>query len=174
MTAWDFLCSGDQNIQKFKMPFINGWAYTSLMKLVEIGSYIWRAVIFSWTFFIAILLPKDLHKSGTFAVWIITRSKKFLPQTFWWRFEVGKKIYFWKGPVLAVAFHKKVTSSCAFHPYSQQGGRFSTYLCELWLTQSCRRALPMHRGDFMKLTCHMLYCTCHHPHHHHLSWVRPW
>ena len=42
------------------------------------------------------------------------------------------------------------TSSCAFHSHSQQDRRFSTYLCELWSTQSCRRALPMHSGDFMR------------------------
>jgi hypothetical protein len=74
---------------------------------VKTGSYVWRAVIFSWTFLITILLAKDLHKSGTFAICIITRSKKFLPQALWWRFEVGKKKYFLLRSSSCCCFSKK-------------------------------------------------------------------
>jgi hypothetical protein len=54
-----------------------------------------------------ILLAKDLHRLGTFVIHIIGRSRKFLPQASCWKFEVGKENTFFKGPVLAVAFHEK-------------------------------------------------------------------
>ena len=51
-------------------------------------------------------LAEDLHKLSTYVTGTIRKNRKFLPQAFQNKFEVGEKKYFRKGPILA-AFREK-------------------------------------------------------------------
>jgi len=52
-------------------------------------------------------LAEDLYKLSTYVTGTIRRNRKFLPQDFQNKFEVGEKKYFRKGPILAAAFREK-------------------------------------------------------------------
>jgi hypothetical protein len=52
-----------------------------------------------------------LYKLSTYATETIRKNRKFLPQAFQNKFEVGEKKNFQKGPILAAAFREKKSSS---------------------------------------------------------------
>jgi hypothetical protein len=55
----------------------------------------------------AVPLAEDLYKLSTYVTGSIRRNRKFLPQAFQNKFEVGEKKYFRKGPILDAALREK-------------------------------------------------------------------
>ena len=85
-----------------------GLAHTVVMKLLKMGNYICKGYhVFMDNFFMSVPLAEDLYKLSTYVTGTIRRNRKFLPQAFQNKFEVGEKKYFRKGPILAAAFREK-------------------------------------------------------------------
>jgi hypothetical protein len=68
--------------------------------------------------------------------------RNFFPRLFDGNLKFVRKNIFVEVQFLLLPFVKKVIS-CAFYLHSQQGRRFSAYLCVSWSTKAC--SLPLHR-----------------------------
>ena len=72
------------------------------------GNYLSKGYhIFMDNFFMSLPLAKRLCELGTYVNGTICRNKKFLPQEFKKKFEVGEQKYFRSGPILAAAIREK-------------------------------------------------------------------
>jgi hypothetical protein len=85
-----------------------GLAHTVVMKLLKMGNYIFKGYhVFMDKFFMTVPLAELLYKLSTYVTGTIRINRKFLPQAFQNKFEVGEKKYFWKVRFLLLLFVKK-------------------------------------------------------------------
>jgi hypothetical protein len=138
-----------------------GLVHTVVMKLLKMGNYICKGYYISSDNFFYDSLNCRRLKLSTYVIETIRRNG-FLPQAFRGKFEIGKKKYFCKGPILAAAFRGGGEFLCFSSPPTARQKILNAFVY-VRVNKNRLQSLPLHRATVTLcgvLTHRMLCCTC--------------